>query len=642
MKTIIKSILLENFKGCKKAKYDLGEVTRIFGSNGAGKTTIATAFYWVFADRDYDLHSNPPIRPLGVEECTPRVEIALEIDGRTVMVAKFQKCTVKKSKTGGADNISLSNCYEVNSVEYGERDFKAKMGEYDFDFERFLALSHPDVFTGQKPLDMRKVLFSLASEKSDKEIADMTTGAKDVSVLLANYTMDEVKAMQNATLRKIREDYGKEGEILRAKIEGLETAKVDVDVSELELHKSVLAEQIAVNKEKQRDISKQFEEYQKLSDGIMELKFAEGDLQRKANAEINSKRRDVLEHIANKENLVKLTEATIRDTEREIADIKASIECDTVLIENMRKRYRTAQKLEFDESNMICSFCGQEYPAEKKAQLRDEFEQKKQLELSGVTRTGNGAKEAIERNSNLLKEKQDELEEHHKSLELLNSSIAELKIELDALPTSIDVSDTEEYRVLHSQIAEKEQSLQHCNSADDIRRNLENENRELQSQLTEIEKQIAVAGRNIKIDEQIAELRNKQRSYEQQKADCEKILEQLILVGKKKNELLTDDINSHFDIVRWQMFEYQKNGEYKECCVPLIDGKRFGESTNTGREVLAKLDIINGMQKFYDQLYPVFIDGAECISEATKKRIDMKCQIIYLSVSEDNELKCEV
>ena len=184
--------------------------------------------------------------------------------------------------------------------------------------------------------------------------------------------------------------------------------------------------------------------------------------------------------------------------------------------------------------------------------------------------------------------------------------------------------------------------MKKMNNADEMRQQLKIEESELQSQLTEVEKQIALSQRNIEIDEQIADLRNKQSEYEQNKANAEKILYQLDLVSKRKNELLTDDINKHFEIVRWQMFEYQKNGEIKDCCVLLIDGKRFGESTNKGREILAKLDIIKGLQKFYGQYYPVFLDNAESLSEETLKRIDMPCQLILLKVTEDRELKVEV
>lgn len=633
----IKSITLQNFKGCKNATYTFdGKNATVCGANGSGKTTINTSYNWVMADKDAELHSNPPIRPIDVEECTPRVDIILDIDGREVSVAKLQKQTKK------GNSVSLSNTYEVNAVEYGERDFKAKMAEYGIDFDLFLPLSHPDYFTSQKSADMRKVLFAMASEKSDKEIADLTDGASDVAKLLENYTVEEVKAMQNATLRKIKEVYGKDGEILRAKIEGMEQSKVDIDVAELELQRSYLKGQIALCKEEQEDISKQFEEYQKLSDGIMELKFAESDLVRKANEENIKARREIDDKIADKKFLVRQTEKTISDTENCIELSKRTAEKISENLKEIRDKWKAENERVFDENSLVCSYCGQEYPQDRKEQLRAEFESHKAKELKAITNNGNLIKSRLDKEKETIDSLEKELVEHRKILEMLNNAIADLEKQLSELPTSIDVTGTEEYKAIQSQIAEKEQAMSQMNNADEIRQSLKSESEDLQSQMTEVEKQIALSQRNIEIDEQIADLRNKQSEYEQNKADAEKILYQLDLVSKRKNELLTDDINKHFDIVRWQMFEYQKNGEIKDCCIPMIDGKRFGESTNKGREILAKLDIIKGLQKFYGQYYPVFLDNAESLSDETLKRIDMPCQLILLKVTEDRELKVEV
>lgn len=643
MQVKIKSLHLENFKGVKSATYIFeGDTVSIIGQNGAGKTTIKTGYFWAMANCDSELHSNPTIFPLDVEECTPTIRIQFEIDGKSVEIAKIQKRTIKKGKNGGADTVSLSNNYEVNSVEYGERDFKKKMAEYGFDFDLFPALSHPDVFTGQKAADMRKVLFGMASEKSDYEIACDTKGAQQVALLLENYTAEEVKAMQNATLRKIREDYGKDGEILRAKIEGMEQSKTDIDVAELELHRNALNEQIAENKAKQEDISKEFEEQQKASDGILELQFELNDLQRKANEENNYKRSELENKILQKKFLVSKTEKTIEETERDISATKKKIEVDSKRLSELRQLYTETQERVFDENNLICSYCGQELPEGQKEELKAKFKKGKQEELAEITNEGNMRKSDVEIEKETLRTLDLELPEHKKSLEMLNTAIADLEKQLSELPDSIDIPDRPEVQEVQRQIAEKEAAMNKGHSTSQIRGWLKAESENLQSQLTEVEKQIALAQKNVEIDEQIAELRKKQGEYEQSKADCEKILYQLDLVSRKKNELLTDEINRNFDIVRWQLFEYQKNGEYKDCCVPLIDGKRFGESTNTGREVLAKLDIIKGLQRFYGQHYPVFLDGAECLSEETKKRIDMDFQIIYLSVSEDKELKIEM
>lgn len=637
MKATIKEIALQNFKGCKNANYSFdGKNANVCGANGSGKTTINTSYDWTMADKDTELHSNPPIIPIDVEECTPRVDIIFDIDGREVSVAKLQKQTKK------GNSVSLSNTYEVNAVEYGERDFKAKMAEYGIDFDLFLPLSHPDYFTGQKSAEMRKVLFAMASEKSDKEIADLTDGASDVAKLLDNYTVEEVKAMQNATLRKIKEVYGKDGEILRATIEGMELSKSDIDVAELELQRNALNDQIVANKAKQEDISKQYENYQKLSDGILELKLELNGLQQKANLDLEKKRAEIRGEISTVDNQIADVARQINLSKRSIMSIENAIKENENARAKQEELWHAATLRVFDEDSLKCPYCGQEYPAEKKEQMRAEFEAHRAEELKRITDKGMELKVSIEKGTAELEQLKATLKENEENERILTENANGMQAVYDKLPTSIDISETDEYKAIQSQISEKEAAMQKENSADEIRKTLKAELEDLQSQLTEIEKQIALSQRNIEIDEQIEDLRNKQSEYEQDKADAEKILYQLDLVSKRKNELLTEDINKHFDIVRWQMFEYQKNGEIKDCCVPLIDGKRFGESTNKGREILAKLDIIKGLQKFYGQYYPVFLDNAESLSEETLKRIDMPCQLILLKVTEDRALKVEV
>lgn len=643
MRATIRTLHLENFKGVKSATYQFcGKNASVIGQNGAGKTTLFTAYMWLMSDKDRDLKSNPNIRPLGTEECTPRVEVVFDIDGKEITAAKIQKCTVKKSKTGGADTVSLSNSYEVNSVEYGERDFKKKFTELGFDFDLFLPLSHPDVFTSQKSADMRKVLFGMACEQSDKGIADMTDGAEDVAEMITNYTAEEVKAMQNATLRKIREEYGKDGEILRAKIEGMEQSKTDIDVAELELLKNALNEQIVENKEKQEDISKEFEEQQKASDGILELKFELNDLQRNANEELDTKRREVQREIDKLSADLSNADLDIGKLRYALGNLESHLESNTTMLNATRENWKAANERVFDENSLVCSYCGQEYPEERKGELRVKFQSEKAEELTDLTNRGNELKTKVDEYKAKIEQKKAEIVELEKIKAELPEQLKELGGKYNSIPQSIDISERPEVQEIQRQIAEKEQAMNKRNSAEEIRQQLKAEGEDLQSQLTEVEKQFALAQKNVEIDEQIADLRKKQGEFEQNKADCEKILYQLDLVSRKKNELLTEEINKNFDIVKWQMFEYQKNGDYKDCCVPMIDGKWFGESTNTGREVLAKLDIIKGLQRFYGQNYPVFLDGAECLSDETVKRIEMDCQLILLKVSEDKELKIEV
>ncbi len=631
MKATIKSLHLENFKGVKFATYQFdGKNVSVVGQNGAGKTTLFTAYMWLMADKDSDLKSNPNIRPLDTEECTPRVEVVFDIDWKEVTAAKIQKCTVKKGKNGGADTVSLSNSYEVNSVEHGERDFKKKMAEYGFDFDLFLPLSHPDVFTSQKSADMRKVLFGMASEKSDYEISCDTKGAQNVVLLLENYTAEEVKAMQNAALRKIREEYGKDGEILRAKIEGMEQSKTDVDVAELELLKNSLNEQITENKAKQEYISKEFEEQQKASDGIIELKFELSDLQRKANEENNRKRRELEEEISSADMSAQQHSRTIILANDKITSKKRDLSDYEKYIAECRDMWNKTNALEFDENSLICSMCGQEYPDERKDQIRGDFKQKKADKLADISDKGNGWKQRIKETKAEIEQLEKSVEIATKQKEMAEKRSEELEEQLDKLPQSIDISDRPEVQEIQRQIAEKEAVMSKGNSAEDMRKKLKGEEYYFQSQLTEVEKQLALAQKNVEIDEQIAALRKKQSEFEQNKANAEKILYQLDLVSKRKNELLTDQVNSHFKLVKFRLFDYLKNGNVVDDCEPTIDGKSLKDHSNGALRVLAKLDIVDGLQRFYGQYYPVFAEDFSLVTENTECRIDMDCQLIKL------------
>ena len=116
------------------------------------------------------------------------------------------------------------------------------------------------------------------------------------------------------------------------------------------------------------------------------------------------------------------------------------------------------------------------------------------------------------------------------------------------------------------------------------------------------------------------------------------MLYQVDLIQKRKNELLTEEINKNFSIVEFVFFTYLKNGSYTEACIATVNGKELGSSTNTGLEIRAKLDIISGLQKYNSLFFPVFLDGGESLDDNSKAAINMPCQLTYLTVTNDKGL----
>ena len=181
-------IKLEDFKGFSGEKsgseISIFKRTMIEGKNGSGKSTIYDAHLWLFSDKDSRLKSNPDIRPDDGHECIVRVEEDWEINGAIISIAKFQKMKKTEYDDGRNAKIALSNHYEINGRSLGEREFKKDLSGRGFDFENFLPLSHVDVFTDDKAANMRKTLFGMTTEKTDRQIAEMTKGCEEVAELL--------------------------------------------------------------------------------------------------------------------------------------------------------------------------------------------------------------------------------------------------------------------------------------------------------------------------------------------------------------------------------------------------------------------------------------------------------------------------
>lgn len=681
MKMILKSLHLENFKGVKDKTYEFGKTTRVSGMNRRGKTTIGAAWYWLMSDKNYELVSNPNIRPDNIEDCIPTVTADVDVDGKEITLSKMQKREVGKPDANGVSKVTITNTYEINSVPKTERDFKAYLEELGFDFGKFLICSHPNVFTKDLSLkkkqdEMRKSLFAMASEKTDLEIAQMNKETADVAKLLESYKFEEIKAMNNASKKKAVEQL----DAIPNQIIGLEKAKVDIDVAEQELAKADLARKIA---EIDGKIANTGSTIGDLRSREMQLQFDMSGIMQTMNRELFNQRTDIDAAMCGCINELDHFKATISLKEKQISDNeKAIIDADAER-KKLGEQYNFEKakafdetpylfdesKWIFDESTTVCSLCGQKLPADKIEQLKTDFEERKTKAKADAKRKLNDSKSDFitQKESNLEKIKADGFAKKN-LIEELTKKNADLQMEIDSLkkqeqgtftnkeelckllskiPEEADYSQNEEYAKLkaeHDKILAKIEKLE-SEGADSVVGELKAEKSDLQSQLDEVNKIIAQAENNIRIDEQIADMQQKQREYGQAKADAERILYQLKEVSKRKNKLLVEEINQHFGIVRWKLFDFQKNGEYKEVCIPTVLDeetgiyKVFGDTTNTGREIEAKLDICNSFQKFFDMYVPIFLDGAESINDEYVPVVDT--QLILLSVSEDKQLKVE-
>ena len=636
-RAVLKKVVLENFMCYVHAEFDFFKITKIMAENGEGKSTIGSCITWVLFNCDMDLKNNPVVRRevdgVSVDDMDTYGELTFDVDGKEITMKKVQKRTYSKDGSSYKDD----NKYFVNDVPKTLKDFNAYL---DVDMNVFKMCSNVNAFLNQKPAEMREYLFSLVENVTDLDIALQKAELAELVPLLNKYTVEELSAMNKATKAKITKDLPIIDGQIKEKERDIQI-KSDIDVSDLELLRNSLKEQIADCIAKQTDNDKLLAEYDKASADILDLKFKQGDLSRKANEENVKARREIEGKISDKQFLVRQTEKTITDTEKNIEYQQNAIDSINKNLQNIRDKWKAENERKFDETSLICSYCGQEYPEDKKEQLRADFDSHKAEELKIITSNGNLFKDKLDKNKKILEDLQKELPQHKESLEMLNTAIADLEKQLSELPQEIDVSATEEYKAIEQQIAEKEEAMHKANDISAVKAELKSQETALRQQLAECESQIAKS--DTAADEQrLEELKQTRIDSEQNKANAEKILDLLDELVKAKNEALTEAVNSHFGLVKWQLFEYAKNGNYKSCCIPTIDGKSILTTmSNKGNRILGRVDICNSIQKISDISVPVILDDSESLSTDNQKKVAemVDSQLIMLIVNDSEKLE---
>lgn len=632
------SMNLENFMCYASAEFDFFDITKIMAKNGKGKSSIATAYMWCLFNCDYELKDNPPIRRevngKTVDDMDTAVTLTLDVDGKEVTMRKVQKRTYSKDGSSYKDD----NKYFVNDVPKTLKDFNAYLG---IDMNAFKMCSNINAFLAKKPAEMREFLFSLVGNITDFSIAEKEPDLSELSVELAKYSAEELSAMHKATKARV----AKEIPILDGQIKEKERdiqIKSDTDLSALELARNQIKEQIEKNIKEQTDTEILIAESDTATSDLMALKFKLSEIQNTANTKIEEQKADLSAKISEKQR-------KYDDAHREAASLSYTVkalESSMAGAEEKREKqaelWKETKNMEFDEEKLVCSYCGQEYPEDRKEQIRADFEKNKKAELERITKVGLSLKEQIEKDV-------AELEDVRKRQRVLNDSevtifaeIKNLTAEKEALPASVDVSGVPEYIAVQNQISEKEEILSKFSSIFEKRAELKEQETELREELSGIERQI-FASNTEQEEQRLEELREKRIGLEQSKADSEKILDLLDKLDKVKNEALSESVNSHFSLVKWVLFEYAKNGNYKSVCVPTVDGKSIlSTMSNKGNRMLGKLDICSSIQKISGINCPIWLDDGESFdTENQAKAAGMVDSQLIMLIVDNNELRVE-
>lgn len=637
MRIKLLSMHLKNFMCYEEQGFDFHDKTVISGANGKGKSSIASAYTWCLFDCDYEMRSNPVVRrevngsPV---EGDVEVTMVLDIDGRKIAVCKVQKRTYSKDGSSYKDD----NKYFINDVP----KTKTAFNEYLEIDNAFKMSSNINTFLNQKSDEVRKFLFQTVKDIPDTSVADKYPDLAELEALLEKYSAEELSAMNKKKVADIK----KELPILEGQIREKEAdikVKTDMDVSDLEIQKNYLKKKIQENAEKQLESEKLYKNYNELTDGILELKIELSGLERKANESLVEERSKLLDISIQKKLERDKLQADINAIETKISAATDAIDRLKGKLEGIRIEWKEENERKLDEKSLICPYCKQLYPEEKKEELFTNFEKEKSELLASITTDGNNTKDQLDRKTKDLDQFRLDMKERKAEYDAVFSEIKELEDKLSKLPKKLDISDTSEYQEINQQITEKENALKSMENISEYRKVLKEDEQELREELSDCESKILMSNTEIE-EKRLAELKQQRTDMVQQQADAEKVLYLLTGLEKAKNEEFSNQINQKFKLVQWQLFETAKNGNYKSTCIPMVDGKSILTTiSNKGNRILGRVDICQSVQDIAGISVPIWVDDCESLdSENQKKVSDMVIgQLIMLVVNDNEKLKVE-
>lgn len=634
---LLKSLKIENFKGCKKREIQFGGVTDIYGDNGTGKTTIADAFTWLLFDRDSAGSTKFGVRPRNedkslVNHVEIMVEGEFEVDGSPLSLKKVQKQNwVKKRGTGTQELQGNKNEYEINGFPAKEKEFKEKVGEI-IDDTTFRIVTDPRAFAALDWKEKRKIIMQLVSEVTDEDVlksGDFGAIADDLAMAPADKCLDKYKK----SLLKLKKDQQE----IPTRIDEASRSIVEVDVADLELQKNALNEKLEAVRKDREDFSSKYKRVSELNAEIMNIKLDMGDLERKHDTDYQQQVRaarqkydSALSQIYNLESQKTLAESTVYSRQGTLEGLRAELS-------DLGKKWSETKHMSINPSDTVCDKCGQEYPEDKKEEILQDFSRRKEQRLEEINAKGNAVKSKIQSVEKDIESFKEKLKEISDNLDKARKETEEKKAAMESIKQPGPVEELPEYIELKKKLQDLNTELGSIDDGESYRKQLEIQERGIKEELEVVEKNLALDHANEKLRDRIIDLNKELKDVSQKIADCEAKILILEKFTVQKMTMLSSRVDEKFSFVKINMFNTQINGGVTETCDITVDGVSYSD-LNNAKKIQAGLDVIYALQQLYQIKAPIFIDNRESVTSIPENGT----QIINMFVSkEDKELRIE-
>lgn len=634
------TVEISNFMGIKHFVLDTedGSSVSINAMNAMGKSTVFNAVLWLFFGKNKSGEEKFGIRPVDedgnrIHDVDIVVEGLIQADGKQFVLKKTSReKLVKKRGTETAQYSGNEILYEIDGYPRKESEYKAFIAEL-IPEDVFKILTNPLHFASLPWKQQRELLMRFVMDKSDADLAK-EFGGFDLLIpeLEKAPSLEEIKTK----FSRIKKDLENRQKELPIRIDELNGQIVEGSEKNIRSQIESLDAEIAAEKEK--DARKK--------DLEMQAVTAKGEiLQYEASVrkQTTAKRAITQQMLDEAVKVFHDAEIASERKEAEIPGLKARVtmlKAEGDRLNVMLSEAENQKMAPFDENETICPNCGQKYPENRLAEIRERHEaETKSYNASRTLKIASIRASIAENDKNTVDAELTLSEAISASTQLLlrkqecEKTVTSVKNDLNNIEVEEPIFELDpEWKKLTEKYSKLDAAASAIRPDPDAVRMAEAEKRQFMNQL-------AMLSKNIEIRERIKSLQEELRLVSQKIADQERIMYLLEMFTRRKLETISDQVNSHFQKVNFVLFNRQENGGIQETCSISVDGVTW-QNLNDSDRILAGLDVINSLQDLYGTEAFVFIDNSECINDFRIPK--MRNQMILLRVTDDRSLRVEV
>lgn len=647
-KVILKQISFLNFKGLKDFQITFNDdVTSVFGKNGTGKTTIFDGFTWLLFGKDSQDRKQFNLKTLDengkvIPKIPHEVSAIIENNGETIeLCRRLKEKWVKRRGQVDEEFLGHEEQRLYNNVPMSVKEWNDKISNICPE-EIFKLITNPKHFVSQKTDVQRKMLFKMAGEISDSEIAKDNKDFTSLLESLSGKTMEEYKKEIQEKKKRIKSEI----EFIPARIDErkrdlAEIVEPDYDAIETTIKEK--SEQKNKIEEEMMDIIMKNDsirnEYDKLFNESWNLNSRKLQLEKDIEDKLMAEYREFMQ----KKSAIESEISMQKDNIENLTKRKETL--DKTLEDMKNYRYQLIEEwkrindseITFSENDFVCPTCKRPLDVDdiekRKNELIENFNLEKSRKLEENNKKGQGLRRMMEDSIKKMSSIDEEIKSAFDEIERLKS-LNEYRMGM-ANPSESglvrkSIESNEEYIRLLEEIAVNENKLKELSNGESF--GIDSQKEEISSLASEINDlmlKLSVKERVEAIKERIIELENNYRKGAQELAELERIEFCIEQFAKAKTEAVEKRINGMFSFVKFKMYNQQINGGEVETCEATANGIPYS-SQNNAMKINMGIDIINAICKYVGITAPIIVDNAESVNEI----IPTQSQLIKLVVSD--------